>query len=288
MTTPGAGRRLAQAALRDQRGTAFLMGLMIVMVMTLLGVALFEMSTIEAGLARSDALDIQAFYCAEAEAARVYALYAPANDPDAELASRDPRPTLRSRSPMASYVSSVSAEVIDATAVVTVTATCRLPTGRTRTVQRNGTRAYPNPILKFAEAGAGADPAPERLRRHGAGRHRLDHRRHLRRRQCPSPRRGDGHGLWHAGPAGHHRRPRQGRDQHELAVRRRRRGGVGTGSGHSPAGAEQCRGQRHHRPDPVGGDERRRNPDDDGALPGRDRLQPRGDLCPARRHQRGQ
>ena len=67
-------RRLAQAALRDQRGTAFLMGLMIVMVMTLLGVALFEMSTIEAVLARSDALDIQAFYCAEAEAARVYAL----------------------------------------------------------------------------------------------------------------------------------------------------------------------------------------------------------------------
>ena len=43
--------------------------------------------------------------------------------------------------------------------VVTVTATCRLPTGRTRTVQRNGTRAYPNPILQFAQAAAGADPA---------------------------------------------------------------------------------------------------------------------------------
>ena len=34
MTLPGMARRLAQAALRDQRGTAFLMGLMIVMVMT--------------------------------------------------------------------------------------------------------------------------------------------------------------------------------------------------------------------------------------------------------------
>src|SRR5258705_5016005 len=89
MTTPGAARRLALAALRDQRGTAFLMGLTLVMVMTLLGVALFEMSTIEAGLARSDALDIQAFYCAEAEAARVYALYAPAND---ESAVRPPKP----------------------------------------------------------------------------------------------------------------------------------------------------------------------------------------------------
>jgi hypothetical protein len=87
MATPSAGCRLAPAALRDERGTAFLMGLMIVMVMTLLGVALFEMSTIEAGLARSDALDIQAFYCAEAEVARVYALYAPANDKNAERRS---------------------------------------------------------------------------------------------------------------------------------------------------------------------------------------------------------
>ena len=42
--------------------------------------------------------------------------------------------------------------------VVTVTATCKLPTGRTRTVQRNGKRSYPDPILKFAEAAAGANP----------------------------------------------------------------------------------------------------------------------------------
>ena len=157
MTTPGAARRLAQAALRDQRGTAFLMGLTIVMVMTLLGVALFEMSTIEAGLARSDALDIQAFYCAEAEAARVYACYARAKDPAEELACQslvDTSLTLAN----GTYVSSVSAKVIDATGVVTVTATCRLPTGRTRTVQRNGKRAYPDPILRFAEAGAGVDP----------------------------------------------------------------------------------------------------------------------------------
>jgi hypothetical protein len=159
MTTSGAGRRLSQAALRDQRGTAFLMGLTIVMVMTLLAVALFEMSTIEAGLARSDALDIQAFYCAEAEAARVYALYAPANDRNAELPSRsmgDTSLTLAN----GTYVSSASAGVIDATGVVTVAvkATCRLPTGRTRTVQRNGTREYLNSILQFAEAGAGADP----------------------------------------------------------------------------------------------------------------------------------
>jgi hypothetical protein len=160
MTTRSAGRRLAQAALRDQRGTAFLMGLMIVMVMTLLGVALFEMSTIEAGLARSDALDIQGFYCAEAEAARVYALYAPANDPkapanDATLGRQtfgDTSLTLAN----GTYFSSASAGVIDD--VVTVTATCRLPSGRTRTVQRNGKREYPHPLFNFAEAGAGGDP----------------------------------------------------------------------------------------------------------------------------------
>lgn len=157
MTTPGAGRRLAQAALHDERGTAFLMGLMIVMVMTLLGVALFEMSTIEAGLARSDALDIQAFYCAEAEAARVYALYAPANDKNAERRSESFGATSLTLA-NGTYDSSASAEVIDATEGVKVTATCRLPTGRTRTVQRNGTRAYPNPLFTFAEAGAGGDP----------------------------------------------------------------------------------------------------------------------------------
>ena len=90
MTTPGAGRRLAQAALRDQRGSAFLMGLMLVMVMTLLGVALFEMSTIEAGLARSDAVDIQAFYCAEAEVSRVYACTARAGYPAGERLPEPP------------------------------------------------------------------------------------------------------------------------------------------------------------------------------------------------------
>ena len=126
MTTPGEGCRLARAALRDQRGTAFLMGLMIVMVMTLLGVALFEMSTIEAGLARSDALDIQAFYCAEAEAARVYALYAPDNDQNAERSSN----TLAATSLTLAngiYVSRASAEVNGDG--VTVTATCTLPNG---------------------------------------------------------------------------------------------------------------------------------------------------------------
>ena len=157
MANPGARPRLVHTVLRDERGTAFLMGLMIVMVMTLLGVALFEMSTIEATLARSDVLDIQAFYCAEAEAARVYALYAPKGDGKAQRRSEDLGPTLL-RLPTGTYESSVKAVVIDGTETVTVTATCKLPTGRTRTVQRNGMREYPNPLFNYAEAGAGGDP----------------------------------------------------------------------------------------------------------------------------------
>ena len=130
------------------------MGLMIVMVMTLLGVALFEMSTIEAVLARSDALDIQAFYCAEAEAARVYACYGRAKNPAEERACESSVETSLTLA-NGTYVSSVEVGTIGG---VTVTATCKLPTGRTRTVQRNGKRAYPDPILRFAEASAGADP----------------------------------------------------------------------------------------------------------------------------------
>ena len=135
------------------------MGLTIVMVMTLLGVALFEMSTIEAGLARSDALDIQAFYCAEAEAARVYALYTPANDPNAERTL--PQPSGPTPLTLANGTYDSRAEVsITECGGVTVTATCKLPNGRTPgRCSAMGTRTYPNPILQFAHAGAGADPA---------------------------------------------------------------------------------------------------------------------------------
>jgi len=89
----GTGRR-RRLTLGDERGTALLMGLVLVMVMTLLGVALFEMSTIEASFARNDVADMQAFYCAEAEAARIYNLYAPGNDPTAALPSQNFSATL--------------------------------------------------------------------------------------------------------------------------------------------------------------------------------------------------
>src|SRR5262245_48179339 len=136
MGTCGARPR-AWAVLRDQRGSAFLMGLMLVMVMTLLGVALFEMSTIEAGLARSDALDIQAFYCAEAEAARVYGLYKTfytSSDSSVE-APQPPRDGTTVRLADVPYVVIWSPEGSPPN-VTAVNATCTLPDGRTRTVQR--------------------------------------------------------------------------------------------------------------------------------------------------------
>ena len=175
MTTPGEGCRLARAAVRDQRGTAFLMGLMIVMVMTLLGVALFEMSTIEAGLARSDALEIQAFYCAEAEAARVYALYAPDNDEHAVRPS-DTLPPASLTLANALYDSSSSAEV---TAGGPVTATCTCPTDAP-----DGAARWNPPVsqrtLHVRRGWSGRGPAGD-IRRHGAGRLRLDGGR---RRDC--------------------------------------------------------------------------------------------------------
>lgn len=151
----GARARL-RAALRDERGTALLMGLTIVMVMTLLGVALFEMSTIEASLARGDAADIQAFYCAEAEAARVYALYGPGSDPEASLGSQAFAPTTLVL-PSGTYVSRAVTAVNPTSGAVTVTATCTMPDGRTRTVQRNATREYLNSMLQFALAATGSD-----------------------------------------------------------------------------------------------------------------------------------
>ncbi len=159
--------------LGNERGTAFLLGLTLVMVMTLLGVALFEMSTIEASLARSDVFEIQAFYCAEAEAARIYNLYAPwseAQNPfgdkdDGTLGRQTFGPTnmvLQQRAPdgtVANVTYVVEGEAIPdkASSVVTVTATCTLPNGRTRTVQRNGTKQF-FPSLSLVSGIP--DPAP--------------------------------------------------------------------------------------------------------------------------------
>ncbi len=289
MTTPGVARRIVQVALRDQRGTAFLMGLMIVMVMTLLGVALFEMSTIEAILARSDALDIQAFYCAEAEAARVYACYGRAKDRPRSSPARAPS-TLRSRSPMAR--TSRASRRWSTTGVVTVTATCKLPTpGAPGRCSATGNERTPTP--------SSGSPRSRRARTPVGG-HRsvfgdmvlggtdsiigdiyVSGNVHLR---------GEGTvtGYDTPDPPAITVAPGKAVTSTSPPFDAGAAGPWATGTGHSPAGAEQRQGERHHRQDPVGRDERRRNPDDDGDLPERDRLQPRGDLCPARRHQRGQ
>jgi hypothetical protein len=154
----GAGQ-IWRRTLGDERGTAFLLGLTLVMVMSLLGMALFEMSTIEASLARSDVGDLQAFYCAEAQAARIYGLYTPESDPTASLVGAQSFGPASLALANGTYVFSGSAAVDPATQVVTVVATCALPSGRTRTVQRNGTRKFPNDAVRYSVAASGIDPA---------------------------------------------------------------------------------------------------------------------------------
>jgi hypothetical protein len=124
-----------------ERGSAFLLALTLVMVTTLLGIALFEISTIEAGLARSDLSDAQAFYCAEAQAARLYQLYDPANDPLATRGSQKVGPTTLALA-NGTYRFTAEIEVDPADQSVTVTATCALPNEHSRTVRRGGARRY--------------------------------------------------------------------------------------------------------------------------------------------------
>jgi len=150
----------------NDRGTVFLLGLTIVMVITLLGIALFEMSTIEASLARSDVSDMQAFFCAEAEAARIFNWYSPvsASNPTGDPSGARPAPppwTGSTSLDLANGHYDLKADVvIDApTQHVTVTATCTLLNGRARTVQRNGTRGYLNPGYNYAVVGGGFDAA---------------------------------------------------------------------------------------------------------------------------------
>jgi hypothetical protein len=54
----------------DQRGAIFLSGLVFVMIMTILGVALFDLSMIEGRLATGDVVSSQVLYCAEAALGR--------------------------------------------------------------------------------------------------------------------------------------------------------------------------------------------------------------------------
>ena len=145
-----------------ERGSAFLMCLTLVMIMTLLGIALFEMSAIEAKLAKSDVSDVQAFYCAEAEAARFYELYKPGDPAKVSEMWVDnsviPIPNTALTLGNVPYTVSGLARIIGSR-VVMVTATCTLPNGRTRTVQRNGTREFLSPIYQLGLATGGAQSA---------------------------------------------------------------------------------------------------------------------------------
>ena len=63
-------QRLWRLTVGNQRGVFFLSGLVLVAVMTLLGIALFDLARIEGALATGDAASGQALYCAEAALGR--------------------------------------------------------------------------------------------------------------------------------------------------------------------------------------------------------------------------
>jgi hypothetical protein len=162
-------RRMWQQTLGSERGSALLIGLSLIMIMTLLGVALFEMTTIEASLVTKDGWELQAFYCAEAQAARILNLYNlqdpknPTGDGDGTRQGQTfPDTTMRLGN--GDYTFNGSATVDPVTQVVTVTATCAMPWGPspkpTRTVVWTGTRQFdPNPRYRNAVLGGGINPA---------------------------------------------------------------------------------------------------------------------------------
>ncbi|MGH7412339.1 MAG: pilus assembly PilX N-terminal domain-containing protein, partial [Candidatus Methylomirabilis sp.] len=119
-------RRLWKHTLGNEDGSALVLGLVLILAMTLLGVALFDLGTIEVSLAKGTVSDTQAFYCAEAEAKRIYNLYGPfdatnnpTGDPDGTLAGQTFTATTLTLI-NGSYTFSGSATVNDATHVVTV------------------------------------------------------------------------------------------------------------------------------------------------------------------------
>jgi len=65
---------------KDTRGSALVIGLILVSVMTISGLALFDLGLLESRLFQGDATSVQAFYCAEAGGARVFAEIGPAPD----------------------------------------------------------------------------------------------------------------------------------------------------------------------------------------------------------------
>lgn len=168
-------RLLWQRTVRNEGGSALVLGLVLILTMTLLGVALFDLGTIEVSLAAKSVHDTQAFYCAEAEAKRIYNLYAPydpINNPtgDQTLGTLGPQTFAATTLNLVNgikpdgtpftypYSFSGSATVNVATQLVTVRATCTLPNGGTRTVQWNGTRTFLNPGYEYAVVSAGFDP----------------------------------------------------------------------------------------------------------------------------------
>jgi Tfp pilus assembly protein PilX len=138
----------------NERGSVLLIAILVVAIMSLLGVALFKLSTIEAGLvARGDVGDAQAFYCAEAALAYTYkdstktTAISPANlAAGATLKYVYPPDNSGLHTKYGAYT--MSAVATGNATTPTVTGACVQENGVTRIVQAG--LNYPNSIYEFA------------------------------------------------------------------------------------------------------------------------------------------
>jgi hypothetical protein len=141
-------RHSLRKTFENERGSVLLIAVLVVAITSLLGVALFELSTIEAGLVtRGDVGDAQAFYCAEAGLTYTYKSKPKTDEILALAAGATKTYTYADLSTKyGSYTVSVVATG-SATSRPTITATCTQANQVTRTVQVG--LAYPNSIYEF-------------------------------------------------------------------------------------------------------------------------------------------
>lgn len=161
-----------------EQGSVLLSSLFLLVVMSLLGIAIFSLATIEVSQAKGTRDDLQAFYCADAQASRIYSLYwddstlAPPQAPDYIVKGQPTRGIVTVSLPngqQRQYPYIVAVDVVQnpGTQSVKVTATCGLPDWSTqvdwtvwptRTVQRNGTRTTLSPPFDYVAVLAGFNP----------------------------------------------------------------------------------------------------------------------------------
>jgi hypothetical protein len=147
--------RIGRLPLRDDSGSVFLLGLVMVGVMMLLGIALFDISTFESRLVGVDVDSAQAFHCAEAGLAQAIS-----NNQTAITIQTAPAVTFDSLA-LTTGNGAYSASAVS-TIIPTIdgpnrflTSTCTSPSGVTRTIR--ATLNFLAPFFEYAAGAGGGD-----------------------------------------------------------------------------------------------------------------------------------